>query len=129
MKVNEGIQVIFEDKEFRHCADDNGDVRFDTWVLKSPANVLKFEKEGFVAIIITSRFPHGFYGFGFGGTALYDSRLCYCHGVLGTSTFATEFEAQCAAIKYVLRSQLGSDWHRQFIRCQMNHFINPRTLF
>ena len=129
MKVNPGTEVQFENKEFRHCVDEDGDVRFDTWVLKSPGNVLKFIKEGFEAKIITSKFPCGFYGYGFGGNALNDVQQCYCSGTLDTKTFKTEFEAQCAAINYVLKYQLPSDWHRHFIRLQMTEFVNPKTLF
>jgi hypothetical protein len=97
--------------------------------LKSPGNELKFKKEGYEAIIITSKFPHGFYGFGFKGTALSYEQQCYCLGVLGSKTFKTEFEAQCAGVNYVLNSSLPSDWHRHFIRLQMLDFVNPKTLF
>lgn len=129
MNTNPGILVNFEGKEFRHCKDADGDSNFDTWVLKSTTNSLKFEKEGFVAVILTSKFPHGLYGFGFTGTAFHDSQQCYCHGALGAKTFKTEFEAQCAAINYVLKSSLITNWHCHFIRLQMNDFVNPKTLF
>jgi len=129
MNSNPGIPIIFEDKEFRHCKDKDGDSQYDTYVLKSPGNLLKFSKEGYEAFIETAKFPHGLYGYGYSGTALRSSQQCYCHGVIGNKTFATEFEAQCAAIKYILSFELPSDWHRHFIRLQMNDFVNPKTLF
>lgn len=129
MNVNPGILVEFEGNEFRHCADVGGDISFDTWVLKSPGKILKFEKEGYVAFIETIKFPNGFFGYGFGGTALNNSQQCYCHGVIGHKTFKNEFEAQCAAINYVLKNELLSGWNHHFIRLKMNDFINPKTLF
>lgn len=129
MNINQGIEVQFEEKEFRHCKDLNGDINFDTWVLKSKGNILKFKKEAFEVFITTVKFPNGFYGYGFTGSALRNSQQCYCHGSLGNKTFKNEFEAQCAAIKYILNNELPSDWNRHFIKLQMNDFINPKTLF
>jgi hypothetical protein len=128
MNINPGIEIIFEGNKFRHCKDENNP-DFDTYVLKSTGNILKFTKEGFSALITTIKFPHGLYGYGYSGTALRNMQQCYCHGKIGNKTFKTEFEAQCEAIKYVLRFELPSDWNRYFIRLQMNDFINPKTLF
>jgi hypothetical protein len=128
MNINPGTKIEFEGKKFRYCKSDI-DVRFDTYVLKSKGNVMTFSKEGYVAQIITAKFPNGYYGYGYKGTALLDKQLCYCHGVLDNKTFKTEFEAQCAAILYVLKSELPSDWHRHFIRIDMQNFVNPKTLF
>ena len=130
MNTNPGTEVQFEGKEFRHCKDADGDANYDTWVLKSPGNQLKFQKEGFSDIIITSKFPHGFYGYGYSGNALDDFEQCYCHGALGYKTFKTEFEAQCAAINYIFNyNRIISGWHQHFVRLQMQDFINPKTLF
>lgn len=129
MNHNPGLEIHFENKEFRHCKDAAGDTAFDTWVLKSPGTELKFQKEGYSAIIITTQFPHGFYGFGYKGTALIGQSQCYCHGALGSRTFKTEFEAQCAAINYVCKNEISSEWNRHFIKLQMQDFVNPKTLF
>ena len=130
MNHNPGIEIHFENKEFRHCKDAAGDMMFDTWVLKSPGNKLVFKKEHFIVTIITAKFPHGFYGFGYKGTrALGNESQCYCHGALGGRTFKTEFEAQCAAINYVLKNEIITGWHQHFIKLQMQDFVNPKTLF
>lgn len=130
MNINPGILVEFEGNEFRHCIDAGGDSAFDTWVLKSKGNRLKFDKEGFYVEIITCKFPHGFYGFGYSGNSLHDNDQCYCHGALGRKTFKTEFEAQCAAIKYIFDyNQIVSGWNQHFVKLQMQDFINPKTLF
>ena len=129
MNINPGIEVQFEGKEFRHCKDAAGDIAFDTWVLKSPGNELKFNKEAFTATIITSKFPNGLYGYGYYGTALNASSQCYCHGAISSRTFKSEFEAQCGAINYVLKNEMNSDWNRHFIKLKMIDFVNPKTLF
>lgn len=130
MIVNPGIEVIFENKTFRHCIDPDGDVKFDTWVLYSSGNILKFEKDGFWVDIITVKFPNGFYGFGYSGNALHEPERCYCKGALDSRTFKTEFEAQCAAINYILKfNQIVSGWNQHFIKLKMKDFINPKTLF
>lgn len=129
MNNNPGELIIFEEKEFRHCKDKDGDAAYDTYVLKSPGKTLRFSKEGYEAIIVTAKFPHGFYGYGYHGSALRGQQQCYCHGQIGNKTFSNEFEARCAAIKYILNNELPTDWHRHFIRLQMNDFVNPKTLF
>ncbi|MBC7524071.1 MAG: hypothetical protein H7239_06505, partial [Flavobacterium sp.] len=67
MNHNPGIEIQFENKEFRHCKDAAGDTAFDTWVLKSIVAEMKFVKERYSAIIFIAKFPHGFYGFGYKG--------------------------------------------------------------
>lgn len=128
MKFNPGIEIDFENKKFRHCIDET-DFRFDTYVLKSKGNILKFESEGFNVIIETCKFPNGLYGFGFYGNALSDSQQCHCHGVIGRITFIDEFSCQVEAIQYVLKYFLRYDYHRDIIREKMKVFINPKTLF
>jgi hypothetical protein len=130
--MNPGEKIIFENKEFRHCKDKDGDTRFDTWVLKSPGTELHFQKEGFFAKITTAKFPHGLFGYGYTGSALHNSEQCYCHGdvSVSTKTFKTEFEAQCAAINYILKhNEIVSGWNQHFVKLQMIDFINPKTLF
>lgn len=129
MIENPGEVIIFEDKEFRLCKDESGLIMFDTYVLKSEGSVMKFSKENFTANVITAKFPLGFYGYGYSGTALRNNRQCYCHGELNEKTFKTEFEAQIAAINYILKHELSSGWHQHFIKLQMNEFVNPKTLF
>jgi len=128
MIVNPGTEINFEGKTFRHCADEI-DIIFDTYVLKSKGNNIKFSTEGFEAYVETSKFPNGFFGFGFFGSALRDCQPCYCHGALDRITFETEFEAQVAAIKLILKIYLGYDYNRNIIRMQLESFINPKSLF
>ncbi len=129
MNINPGIEVLFENKKFQYCKDPAGEKKFDTYVLKSESMELKFQKEGFEAVIITSKFPNGLYGFGYRGTALRNHQQCYCHGDISSKTFKSEFEAQCAAINYILKNEISTEWNRHFIRLQMLDFINPKTLF
>lgn len=128
MIVNPGIEIDFEGRKFRHCVDGS-DVIFDTYVLKSKGNVLKFSTQGYEVYVETAKFPNGLFGFGFYGSAMSDCQQCYCHGALDRITFKTEFEAQTAAIKLILKTYLRYDYNRNIIREQMENFINPKTLF
>lgn len=128
MNYNPGVEIIFEGNTFRYCQDTTHP-KFDTYVLKSKGNIMKFQKEGFIANIITVKFPNNLYGFGYSGTAIRDSQQCYCHGVPGHITFKNEFEAKCAAINFILKNKITSGWHQHFIKLQMTEFVNPKTLF
>ena len=129
MRVNPGEVIFFEDREYRHCKDEDNDVAYDTWVLKSGGNLINFEKDGFKVTIVTSKFPHGLFGYGYSGTALKDFKQCYCHGIVGRITFETEFEALISAINEILKTQLSSCYYRDFIRKEMSDFANPKSLF
>lgn len=131
----EAKRITFEGKDFDFFTNNDGYPQFDNYLLKSKANVLRFEYEGRFIEILTSKFPTGQYGCGY----LIDNRIvvlydelngkCFATGIGGSKSFQSEFEAQVYIINYVLNHCLISDYFTKKIKEMLREYINPKTLF
>lgn len=129
-------EIHFENKIFDYFTNNDGDLKFDFYLLKSQSNVLKFEVEDDCEVkIFTSKFPTGYWGCGYDIDlrilTLGDeqNKKCFASGPGGSRSFNTEFEARVFMIKYILSHCLIQSWHSNKMKLQLQDYINPKSLF
>jgi hypothetical protein len=129
-------EIHFEDKVYDYFTNNDDDLKFDFYLLKSTPNVRIFEVEDDCQIkIYTSKFPTGYWGCGYDIDLRIltigdeQNKKCFASGPGGSRSFENEFDATIFMINYILKHCLIQSWHSNKMKNKLSEFINPKSLF